>query len=399
MLGQLLLLLCSILAVHMFSTRVLQDKVVVPTGDSSLCWVQKLDNETFYIGFKPIVSETSRIAYMSLYSCHGIKDADLVKAAQVSPDCSSAAYLNIKQGCGERLMFLWSQAMGRNYEEKLPAEVSGIKTGVSGYVMLVVTYLGVPEQVLDSSGLQLTEESGPAPSGVEGGRLLVSHRLPRLIVMGGVEDWRTSTVCHRSCLKHMEGDKINIRKVGVFTGHRGVRARLGVASEEGNEVDEDILNTDLNKGSYVEKEVARSVGPDNDLWLDCDYNTLDLNTTIFGGVGAGLEHCFAVITYTARTRVTSCGSHPTEYSVLYALDFYLENEDYNSYIDDYYVEDAFDSYQENNDDQSIDEAFGKRKKRSGTNGRNKREVFEIHEDNFFKKISDDNTLVNNIFLR
>merc|ERR1711892_682183 len=242
---------------------------------------------------------------------------------------------------------------------------------------------------MDSSGLELIEATGPIPSGMEGGRLIVGHNLPRLIVMGGVEEWTASSVCHRSCLKNMEEDSIKVLKVGVFIGSRGTRARLGMASEEGKEVGEDIINTDLVKGSYVEKQVDRNIGPDNDLWLDCVYNTLDMNTTIFGGVGAGLEHCFGVLTYLTKSVITSCKSHPTEYSVLYALDIYLENEDYNTYNEDYYVEEAFDSEEEEN----YDDAFGKRKKRKVTTLRKKREAYELLEDNLFDKLSDDKSSV------
>ena len=90
--------------------------------------------------------------------------------------------------------------------------------------------------------------------------------------------------------------------------------------------------------------------------------------------------------------ITTCKSHPTEYSVLYALDFYLENEDYNTYSEDYYVDDAFDSEEEEN----YDDAFGKRKKREATsrlkNSRKKREAYETVEDTFFEKLSDDKSL-------
>ena len=275
-------------------------------------------------------------------------------------------------------MFVWSKAMGRIYEERLPAEISGIKTGESGYVILVVTYLDVAGPSVDSSGLELIEATGPIPSGMEGGRLIVGHQLPRLIVMGGV--------------KNMEETSMKVLKVGVFTGSRGTQARLGIASAEGKEVGKDILNADLVKGSYVEKQVDRRVGPDNDLWLDCMYNTKDLNVTIFGGVGADLEHCFAVLTYITKTVVTSCKSHPTEYSVLYALDFYLENEDYNTYSENYYVDDAFDSEEKEN----YDDAFAKRKKREApsrlTNSRKKREAYETVEDLFFEKLSDHESL-------
>ena len=69
-----------------------------------------------------------------------------------------------------------------------------------------------------------------------------------------------------------------------------------------------------------------------DLWLECDYNTLgdtvDVTATLLGGLEFGSEHCLAVLTYSAKLNgpVTSCSSQPSEYSVLYALDMYLNTQ-------------------------------------------------------------------------
>ena len=69
-----------------------------------------------------------------------------------------------------------------------------------------------------------------------------------------------------------------------------------------------------------------------DLWLECDYNTLgdtvDATATLLGGLELGSEHCLAVLTYSAKLTgpVTSCSSQPSEYSVLYALDMYLNTQ-------------------------------------------------------------------------
>ena len=69
-----------------------------------------------------------------------------------------------------------------------------------------------------------------------------------------------------------------------------------------------------------------------DLWLECDYNTLgdtvDVTATLLGGLELGSEHCLAVLTYSAKLTgpVTSCSSQPSEYSVLYALDMYLNTQ-------------------------------------------------------------------------
>ena len=106
------------------------------------------------------------------------------------------------------------------------------------------------------------------------------------------------------------------------------------------------------------------------------------------------EHCMAVMTTVSSTRVnpvTSCSSHPSEYSVLYALDMYLSGQDYTEYVSDYYddVAGVFDTSYYNFEDYSL--SFGKRKKRSVS--RHKRQSHLPSSDLFFNKITDDNRQV------
>ena len=77
------------------------------------------------------------------------------------------------------------------------------------------------------------------------GRLVISHQLPRLVVMGGAETWRTYAVCHRSCLRRLDEAELRVRKVNVFTGARGTGARIGVLLNNGTDIDTDIMDQEL----------------------------------------------------------------------------------------------------------------------------------------------------------
>ena len=107
--GQVLLLISNFLSVYsQFSVTIAQDNADVASGDSSLCWVDKLDSSIFYTGSRPrlmvpprlVIPASLKIAYMSLYSCHGITVTELQKWEKASHDWSSAAYLNVKDTCG-----------------------------------------------------------------------------------------------------------------------------------------------------------------------------------------------------------------------------------------------------------------------------------------------------------
>ena len=77
------------------------------------------------------------------------------------------------------------------------------------------------------------------------GRLVISHNLPRLVVMAGAETWRTYAVCHRSCLRRLDEAELRVRKVNVFTGAQGIGARLGVLLNNGTDIDTDIMDQKL----------------------------------------------------------------------------------------------------------------------------------------------------------
>ena len=90
--------------------------------------------------------------------------------------------------------------------------------------------------MLDGDGLGDKEQVG---------RLVISHQLPRLVVMGGAETWRTYAVCHRSCLRRLGEAELRVRKVNVFTGARGTGARIGVLLNNGTDIDTDIMDQEL----------------------------------------------------------------------------------------------------------------------------------------------------------
>ena len=101
----LVLLVCSLSSVYsQFTVIIAQDNADVASGDSSLCRVDKLDSVVLYTGFrtKLVSAVSAKIAYMSLYSCHGITITELQKWEKETHDCSSTAYLNVREACGLR---------------------------------------------------------------------------------------------------------------------------------------------------------------------------------------------------------------------------------------------------------------------------------------------------------
>ena len=369
---------------------------VVRAGTSSLCYLNQLNSSNLYSGPRPVLGEAGgNLAYLSLYSCHQVNEPDLFGMRDQPLDCSNDQWTFVKSKCGRRLMFLWSRAMGPQYQEATPRGISGFRTGETGFVLLVATYVDLTLQNLDSSGLELTETSPEEAEGLPGQRLLISHRLPRLVVMGGLgaqQDWRTFAVCHRSCLARMSTDDIEIRKVSVFTGSHGARARIGVLRENGTEVEPDLVNERILQAEgdpagpgYLEREVERGLRVKfTDLWLECDYDTRERGrrVSLLGGLGPGSEHCFSVLTYSSvrgRGEVAACHSQPTEYSLLYALDLELAAQDYQEYPADYYQAEAFDSSYE-----FSDYDFSRRRKR---------QVLEPVTDPLMEKFSGDNRRV------
>ena len=63
--------------------------------------------------------------------------------------------------------------------------------------------------------------------------------------MGGAETWRTHAVCHRSCLRRLEEAELRVRKVTLFTGALGTRARIGVLLNNGTDIDTDLMDQKL----------------------------------------------------------------------------------------------------------------------------------------------------------
>ena len=373
---------------------------VVRAGTSSLCYLKQINSSNLYSGARPVLGQAGHnIAYISLYSCHQVSEPDLFGMRDQPLDCSNDQWTFVKSKCGRRLMFLWSRAMGPQYQETMPRGISGFMTGETGFVLLVATYVDLTLQNLDSSGLELTETNSEEAEGEPGSRLFISHQLPRLIVMGGLgaqQFWRTYAVCHRSCLARMDTDDIQIKKVNIFTGSQGARGRIGVLKNNGTDIEADLVDErivqaegDTAGPGYLEREIDRDLRTSfTDLWLECDYDTQEggRTVTMLGGFSPGTEHCFSVLTYLERGQVTACHSQPTEYSVLYALDMELAARDYQQYTADYYQAEAFDSSYEFSD---YDYSWSRRRRR---------QVHEPNIDPLMEKFSGDNRRVGRTLL-
>ena len=395
----LMLMLCVAASLLIWPTEcrvVVYSGAVVRAGTSSLCYLNQINSSNIYSGARPVLGEAGgNIAYISLYSCHQVSEPDLFGMRNQPLDCNNDQWTFVKSKCGRRLMFLWSRAMGPQYQETNPTGISGFRTGETGFVLLVTTYVDLTLQNLDSSGLDLTETSPEEAEGEPGSRLFLSHQLPRLIVMGGQQTWRTYAVCHRSCLARMNTDDIQIKKVNIFTGSQGSRGRIGVVRNNGTDIEADLVDErivqaegDTAGPGYLEREIDRDLGTSfTDLWLECDYDTQERGRTVsmLGGLGPGSEHCFSVLTYLERGQVTACHSQPTEYSVLYALDLELAAQDYHQYTADYYQAEAFDSSYEFSD---YDYSWSRRRKRA---------VYEPIIDPLMDKFSGDNRRVGGTF--
>ena len=392
----LVLSLCVMECVCQESARIVYENAGVESGRSvySICLVTQVNSSRSFSGFKPVLGDAGgKIGYISLYSCHGSSAAEYENVKNKPLDCESWELTSVREKCGERLMFMWSRAMGPDYQEDLPG---GIGSGSSGLVLLVVSYINTMLSYQDSSGMELKYSPGDVEVGDQMGRLIIAHEMPRMIVMGGVETWKSFVVCHRSCLRKMEDDDIHIKRVTIFTGSRGTRGRIGVLVNNATDIHTDIIDQKIiikDEYGFAEGNIDRKISSKGtDLWLECDYNTIGegVSNTILGGLGGDSEHCLAVVTYTSKTSVTSCKSQPSEYSVLYALDMYLAAQDYTEYVSDYYDDvDVFDSYDYNIEEYSF--SYGSRKRRSLTRGRRQAHVPSV--DLFMDKISDDNRKV------
>ena len=255
------------------TTRIVVQNAGVESGRNvySICLLSQVNSSRTFSGFKPVLGDAGgKIGYISLYSCHGTA----VKYENVKNkplDCESWELTSVRENCGERLMFMWSRAMGADYHEELPG---GIGSGSSGLVLLVVSYINTMLSYQDSSGMELKYSDRDEGLGEQLGRLIISHELPRMIVMGGVETWKSFVVCHRSCLRKMEEDDIHIKRVNIFTGSRGKRGRIGVLANNATDIHTDIIDQKIiikDEYGYTEGNVDRKVSSKGtDLWLECD---------------------------------------------------------------------------------------------------------------------------------
>ena len=156
--------------------------------------------------------------------------------------------------------------------------------------MLVVSYIDTMLQYQDSSGVKLTVADTAGAQDLVS-RLILSHKLPRMLVMGGVQTWRSYAVCHRSCMGQMNEADIHIKKINIFTGSRGNRARIGVLLKNATDIREDLIDGTLSKKddfSYRETPVdVKLPVSGTDMWLECDYNTVSdtSSVTLLGGLG------------------------------------------------------------------------------------------------------------------
>ena len=152
------------------ATRLVYEGAVVRSGSSSVCYLNQINSSNIYSGMRPVLgSAGGNVGYISLYSCHNVNEPDLFGMRDQPLDCDNNSWDFVKTKCGRRLMFLWSRAMGPEYRETFPAGTSGVRTGETGFVLLVTTYVDLTLQKVDSSGLEMVETSPEEAEGVGGG--------------------------------------------------------------------------------------------------------------------------------------------------------------------------------------------------------------------------------------
>jgi len=248
--------------------------------------------------------------------------------------------------------------MGSDYLETVPNEIAGLKTE-DGWAMLRVTYRSVDARGEDSTGMELTEEAGPVPNGEEGGRMVIGHRIPRLLVLPGMKEWRVASVCSADCLNLMgeEAWGIDIAKVDVLTGNKSTSARLSRVDQAEDITQLAVLSLSSGFGQ-VELNSAQLL-PTDSLVLECIFDSSTITAPMLGGVGENQEHCMALLTYKGVSSVLECRSQPTDVSMAYALDLTLQGggDEYVDYTNE--IEDAFESASESTDY----DVFGKKRRR------------------------------------
>jgi len=255
--------------------------------------------------------------------------------------------------------------MGSDFTETLPSGIAGLKSE-DGWAMLRVTYRSVESQSVDTSGMELTEEAGPLPNGKEGGRMVIGHRIPRLLVLPGLKEWRSAAVCSTDCLNLMGEEVwgIDLVKLTVLTGNKSTSARLSRVSQAGGIVQLAVVS--LSSGWGETNLDKAQLLPTDSLVLECVYDSTALKTPMLGGVGQNQEHCMALLSYEGVSSVLECRSQPTDFSMTYALNLILQGggTEYMDYTNE--IEEAFESVLESTEQDY--EGFGKRRRRQTSNG-------------------------------
>merc|ERR1719468_681349 len=195
--------------------RIVYENAGVESGRTifNMCFLTQLNTSSAYTGFRPVLGRAGgKIGYIALYSCQGPDAGNFVSLKDRALSCDNRDMALVLDSCGHRLMFIWSRAMGQDHEETLPSDIVGVRPDRSGLALMVVSYIDMLIQDQDSSGLELTELDGDGLGDKEEvGRLVISHNLPRLVVMAGAETWRTYAVCHRSCLRRLDEAELIVR--------------------------------------------------------------------------------------------------------------------------------------------------------------------------------------------
>ena len=162
---------CILECVCQETTRIVYENAGVESGKNvySICLLSQVNSSHTFSGFRPVLGDAGgKIGYISLYSCHGTSSTEYENVKNRPLSCESRDLTPVREKCGERLMFMWSRAMGMDYQEDLPRE-TGIKSGSSGLVLLVVSYINTMLSYQDSSGLELRHSVGDAGGAEEVG--------------------------------------------------------------------------------------------------------------------------------------------------------------------------------------------------------------------------------------
>lgn len=356
-----LLLLLLRAAYAQFPTTLRLEKAVVETGDSEMCQVFALDASKRFSKARPVLgSSAASVEYVEVYSCSpGISASE----GATPGSCTKPQFSSITSSC-RQLLFLWSRGMGGDITDTLPNKIAGLKSE-DGWAMLRVTYRSVASRSEDTTGMELTEEAGPVPNGEEGGRMVIGHRIPRLLVLPGLKEWRSAAVCSQDCLNLMgeEAWGINLVKATVLTGNKSTSARLSRVDQAGDISQLAVVSLTSGWGE-ADLDKAQLL-PTDSLVLECVYDTSAVAAPMLGGVGQNQEHCMALLSYEGVSSVLECRSQPTDFSVTYALNLNLQGggNEYVDYTNE--IEEAFESVTEGTDQDYFEK---RRRRRQTSNG-------------------------------